>query len=89
MYENQFIEDKYDDFNATVSLDERDRIMREIGEHLFVEYASIPLFSFHGEYVINPEVIAEYETSGLRPPRHVEYIKAVTEVGGGLPPIRW
>ena len=77
MYENQFIEDRYDEFLATVSLDERDRLMREIGEHLFVEYASLPLFSFHSEYVINPEVVAGYETSGLRPPRHLEYVTAV------------
>lgn len=76
-FESQFIEDKYDEFLATVSVDERDRILREIGEHLFVEYATAPMFSINSEYVINPRVVAEYLTSGLRPPRHLEYAKAV------------
>ena len=76
-FESQFVEDKYDEFLATVSLDERDRILREIGEHLFVEYATAPMFSIHSEYVINPRVVADYQTSGLRPPRHLEYAKAV------------
>ena len=76
-FESQFVEDKYDEFLATVNLDERDRILREIGEHLFVEYATAPMFSIHSEYVINPRVVADYQTSGLRPPRHLEYAKAV------------
>jgi hypothetical protein len=28
------------------------------------------------EFVVNPQVVADYKTSGMLPPRHLEYIKA-------------
>ena len=50
--------------------------MREAGNHLFAEYASLPLFWLYTEFVVNPQVVADYKTSGMSPPRHLEYIKA-------------
>jgi hypothetical protein len=51
--------------------------LREVGNHLFAEYASLPLFWLYTEFVVNPKVVADYKTSGMLPPRHLEYIKAV------------
>jgi hypothetical protein len=31
----------------------------------------------HGCVVVNPQVVADYKTSGIFPPRHLEYLKAV------------
>ena len=28
------------------------------------------------EFVVNPQVVADYKTSGMLPQRHLEYIKA-------------
>jgi hypothetical protein len=57
-------------------LKERDRLLREIGNYLYEEYATVPLFWLFAEFVVNPNVGSDYKTSGLFPPRHLEYVKA-------------
>ena len=76
-FESAFIDQKYDQYIATADPQEQDRLLREIGNHLFDEYATLPLFWLYTEFVVNPKVIADYKTSGIFPPRHLEYIKAV------------
>ena len=70
------VNENYKNFVASVDLAERDRLLRETGNHLYEQYATVPLVALNVEFVINPEVIAEYKTSGFRPPRLLEYIKA-------------
>jgi ABC-type transport system substrate-binding protein len=74
-FESPVIDQKYEDFVAAVDPQEQDRIMREIGEHLLEEYATLPLLWLYTEFVVNPQVVGEYQTSGIFPPRHLEYIK--------------
>jgi ABC-type transport system substrate-binding protein len=40
---------------------------REIGNHLFGEYATLSLFWLYTEFVANPQVVADYKTSGIFP----------------------
>jgi ABC-type transport system substrate-binding protein len=76
-FESAFIDQRYEQYIATADPQEQDRLLREIGNHLFEEYATLPLFWLYTEFVVNPKVVADYKTSGIFPPRHLEYIKAV------------
>jgi len=76
-FESTFIDQKYEQYTATADPQEQDQLLREIGDHLFEEYATLPLFWLYTEFVVNPKVVADYKTSGIFPPRHLEYIKAV------------
>jgi peptide/nickel transport system substrate-binding protein len=76
-FESTFVDQKYEQFIAIADPQEQDQILREAGNHLFEEYASLPLFWLYTEFVANPQVVADYKTSGMLPPRHLEYIKAV------------
>jgi len=75
-FESVFVDQKYEQFIATADSQEQDQILREVGNHLFEEYASLPLFWLYTEFVANPQVVADYQTSGMLPPRHLEYLKA-------------
>ena len=76
-YSDDVVNQNYQTFLASVDLAERDQILRDTGNHLYEQYATVPLVALNVEFVINPDVIAEYKTSGFRPPRLLEYIKAV------------
>lgn len=76
-YSDDVVNQYYQTFLASVDLAERDQILRDTGNHLYEQYATVPLVALNVEFVINPDVIAEYKTSGFRPPRLLEYIKAV------------
>jgi peptide/nickel transport system substrate-binding protein len=76
-FESAFIDQKYEQYVATTDPQAQDQLLREIGNQLFDEYATLPLFWLYTEFVANPQVVADYKTSGIFPPRHLEYIKAV------------
>ena len=69
-----FIDQKYEQYTATADPQEQDQLLREIGNHVFEEYATLPLFWLYTEFVVNPKVVADYKTSGIFPPLHLEYI---------------
>ena len=76
-FESAFIDQKYEQYVATADPQAQDQLLGEIGNHLFDAYATLPLFWLYTEFVANPQVVADYKTSGIFPPRHLEYIKAV------------
>jgi peptide/nickel transport system substrate-binding protein len=76
-FESAFVDQKYEQFIASADPQEQEQLLREAGNYLFEEYASLPLFWLSTEFVANPRVVADYKTSGMLPPRHLEYIKAV------------
>jgi hypothetical protein len=39
---------------------ERSRLLREIGNHKFTEFAEIPMFWLFAEVTVSPKYIAEY-----------------------------
>ena len=56
---------------------ERARLLREIGDHKFTEFAEIPMFWLFAEATVNPKYIAEYVFPGVITGyfTHLEYIK--------------
>src|SRR5438093_3749843 len=77
-YENEFIEKTYNALTQAVRPDERQRLARTIADHLFEEFADIPLFWFANEVVANPKVVGEWVYPGLGAGRstHFHLIKA-------------
>jgi peptide/nickel transport system substrate-binding protein len=77
-YENEFIDKAYADLSNAVKPADRQRLARAIGDHLFEEFADIPLFWFANEVVANPKVVGEWVYPGLGAGRstHFHAIKA-------------
>jgi peptide/nickel transport system substrate-binding protein len=75
-FEDALIDQKYDQLVAAAEPQEQQQILRQVGDKLFEEYATLPLFWLYPEFVVNPQVVADYHTSGIFPPRHLEYLKA-------------
>ena len=72
-YENEFIDKQYDLLTKSVNPAERQKIARAIGDHLFEEFADIPLFWFANEVVANPKVIGEWVYPGLAAGRSTHF----------------
>jgi ABC-type transport system substrate-binding protein len=77
-YENEFIDKTFLALTQSVNPAERQRLARAIGDHLFEEFADIPLFWFANEVVANPKVVGEWVYPGLGAGRstHFNQIKA-------------
>jgi ABC-type transport system substrate-binding protein len=76
-YEHPFIEARLETLGKTVDPAERSRLLREIGDHKFTEFAEIPMFWLFAEATVNPKYIAEYVFPGVITGyfTHLEYIK--------------
>jgi ABC-type transport system substrate-binding protein len=76
-YEHPFIEERLQTLNTVVDLEERTRLLREIGDHKFNEFAEIPLFWLYADAAVNPKYIAEYTFPGVITGyfTHLEYVK--------------
>jgi ABC-type transport system substrate-binding protein len=76
-YEHPFIEERLEALGKTVESTERARLLREIGDHKFTEFAEIPLFWLFAEATVNPKYIAEYVFPGVITGyyTHLEYVK--------------
>ena len=75
-FESVFLEGKIKELSVTAEPSKRDSILKDMGNHLYDEYATVPLFWLRTDFVVNPKVVAEYVTSGAAPPRNLEYVKA-------------
>jgi ABC-type transport system substrate-binding protein len=64
IYEDEFIDGKFDELDASTDYDARSAILREVGERLFTQYAEIPLVYTFFEVVVDPNVIGNYPLSG-------------------------
>ena len=76
-YEHPFIEERVQALGQVVDLKERGRLLREIGDHKFTEFADIPLVWLYAEAAVNPKYIAEYVFPGVITGffTHLEYVK--------------
>jgi len=72
-YENEFVDKTYNALTLAVKPDERQRLARAIGDHLFEEFADIPLFWFANEVVANPKVVGEWVYPGLAAGRSTHF----------------
>jgi len=76
-YENEFIDKTYAALGAAVNPQERQKLARSIADHLFEEFADIPMFWFSNEVLANPKMVGEWVYPGLAAGRstHFELIK--------------
>jgi hypothetical protein len=76
-YEHPFIEERLEALSKVVDRAERARLLREIGDHKFNEFAEIPLFWLFAEAAVNPKYVAEYTFPGVITGffTHLEYVK--------------
>src|SRR5499433_3427507 len=76
-YEHPFIEEQLEALGKVLEPAERARLLREIGDHKFTEFADIPLFWLFAEATVNPKYIAEYVFPGVITGyfTHLEYVK--------------
>lgn len=76
-YEHPYIEERLAALEKTVETAERARLLREIGDHKFNEFADMPLFWLRADAAVNPKFIAEYIFPGSITGffTHLEYIK--------------
>jgi ABC-type transport system substrate-binding protein len=76
-YEHPFIEERLEALGKVVNPGERARLLREIGDHKFNEFAAIPMFWLHAVAGVNPKYIAEYTFPGSITGffTHLEYVK--------------
>jgi ABC-type transport system substrate-binding protein len=77
-FEDPFIDERYMKLTQTVDPNERQRLAREIGDHLFEEFADIPLLLLYNEVVANPKVVADwaYPGPGAGRSTHFHLVKA-------------
>jgi ABC-type transport system substrate-binding protein len=52
LFEDEFLEKKYAELTMTVDPKDRERVAREIGDHLFEEFTTIPLLSIYNEVAV-------------------------------------
>ncbi len=78
-YEHPAIEQKWEQLNTTVPLADRGRILREIGDQKFNEFAEMPMFWLYADAAINPKYVSEYVFPGNITGfyTHLEYVKLV------------
>ena len=77
-YTHPFMEQKFEELGVALDPQERADIQQAMGEHLFTNYYLIPLFTIFSEYIIDPEVVAEWQFSNLLDATYsdLEHIKA-------------
>jgi ABC-type transport system substrate-binding protein len=76
-YEHPFIDERLEALGKVVEPAERARLLQEIGDHKFNEFAEIPLFWLFAEAAVNPKYVAEYTFPGVITGffTHLEYVK--------------
>jgi peptide/nickel transport system substrate-binding protein len=72
-YENEFIDKTYAALTQAVKPEERQRLARAIADHLFEEFADIPLFWFANEVVANPKMVGAWVYPGLAAGRSTHF----------------
>lgn len=75
-FEDPYFDTQYEALEVAGTLEQRDQLIREMGEFCFDSHCSIPLFWVPFEFMVNPEYIAEWLTPGVFGVRDFEYIKA-------------
>ncbi|MBI3302531.1 MAG: ABC transporter substrate-binding protein, partial [Deltaproteobacteria bacterium] len=63
-FEDDFIQGKLLALGDAVDPKERDRLAREMGNHMFEEFATMPLFAFFVDVVANPKVVESWAFPG-------------------------
>ena len=73
----QQFDDLFEDLISEPDLDVYDEKLRVIGDTILDTVFFLPLFWVYTDIIINPDVIAEYQTAGIWQAHDWEYMKAV------------
>ena len=78
-YESDLVTTKYDELTRTLDPAARDRIFREIGDHMYDNFAAMPLHWLFIQVAVNPEIVEDYKFPGTAGWNfsHMETITAV------------
>jgi peptide/nickel transport system substrate-binding protein len=78
LFQDEFVEKKYLELTTLVDPMERERVAREIGDHLFEQFADFPFLSIYNEVVANPTVVGNwtYPGPGAGRSTHFHLLKA-------------
>ncbi len=71
-----FIDEKYESLQNAVTLEQRAEVIRDVIKFCFEIYCTIPLFWVPAEFMVNPEVIADWKTPATFGVRNFEYVEA-------------
>ena len=63
MTEYPFVEESYNTYQSSIDLDERLQLLKDMGNFMYDQNATIPLGFLFAEFGINPEVVAEYSVN--------------------------
>jgi len=76
-FEHPFIDERLEALGKLVDPGERARLLREIGDYKFTEFAEMPMFWLFAEAAVNPKYVAEYVFPGVITGffTHLEYVK--------------
>jgi hypothetical protein len=76
-YEHPAIEARLAALDTVVEPAARGRLLREMGDHKFQEFADMPLFWLYAEAGVHPQYVAEYIFPGSITGffTHLEYVK--------------
>ena len=75
-FDDDFFSQKYEELEVAGSYELRDDLIREMGEHCWTIYCTIPLFWVPFEFMVDPAVISEWQTPGVFSFRDYESVKA-------------
>ena len=80
LYEDAFVEKRYLELTQTIDPEKRERLAREVGDHLFAQFPDIPLFWLFNEVVANPKVVDSWTYPGTGGGRttHFDLLKAAS-----------
>ena len=80
-YETDTISQTWEELSLTLDPSERDRLIREIGNEKFDNFAIVPLLWIFFQVAIDPDIIAKYRFPGTAASNfsHLETIKAVKQ----------
>ena len=76
-FERDTIDSVFEKLVPATDFDVRDQLLREAGNFIYEEYALLPLFWMTASFTVNPEVVADYPTTGFRGAQDLEDVVAV------------
>ncbi len=71
-----FIDERYESLQNAVTLEQRAEVISDVIKFCFEVYCTIPLFWVPAEFMVNPEVIADWKTPATFGVRNFEYVEA-------------
>ena len=80
-YTHPEIDQRYEELQVNFNTEDRARLLREIGDHKFYNFASIPMFWLRNDMTVDPQYIGKYDFPGpvISAYSHLEYIELATQ----------